>query len=339
MTPIASLLADTATHNWLSMEMLLTIGGVISGVAGVFGFIRWSTAMYRRRAKRLQSENEDLTDQLAKNEEKHQLALAELQVKCDAFQAELEEHKSDVATHRRRIHRALSKDGQTWTERVLHNAPGFKVLDLEERPTPIISVLNLKGGVGKTTITANLAAALDNRGYRVLLIDLDLQGSLTGLFLTDNEQEQLAGEGKLLGNFLEASFEADHPNLLDYTRQILGENKSGIVPTNDGLVYAETNLTIRWLLREEGNRDPRFLLRKELHLKRITNNYDLVLLDCPPVINICCVNALAASDYLLVPILPSKQATSRVPVLLKRLKEFRENITERCAANLSVLEG
>lgn len=49
-------------------------------------------------------------------------------------------------------------------------------------------------------------------------------------------------------------------------------------------------------------------------------------MDCPPIINICCVNALAASDYLLIPILPSQQATSRVPVLLKRLKEFRENI-------------
>jgi chromosome partitioning protein len=68
------------------------------------------------------------------------------------------------------------------------------------------------------------------------------------------------------------------------------------------------------------------LLRRELQFKRITSNYDLVLLDCPPLINICCVNALAASDYVLVPILPSKQATARVPILLQRLKAFQKNI-------------
>lgn len=84
-------------------------------------------------------------------------------------------------------------------------------------------------------------------------------------------------------------------------------------------------MTIRWLLRDS-TRDPRFLLRRELHLRRVTNAYDVVLLDCPPLINVSCVNALAASDYLLVPVLPSKQATKRVPVPLKRMRDFRENI-------------
>lgn len=130
---------------------------------------------------------------------------------------------------------------------------------------------------------------------------------------------------RLLSDFLAASFGAEYPNLLDFTCPILPEQKSALVPTTDNLAYAETNLTIRWLLRE-GNRDPRFLLRKELQMKRITNQYDIVLMDCPPIINVCCVNALAASDYVLIPILPSKQATSRVPVLLRRLKEFREKI-------------
>lgn len=86
----------------------------------------------------------------------------------------------------------------------------------------------------------------------------------------------------MLSDFLAASFGAEFPNLLDYTTAILPDAKSAIVPTTDGLAYAETNLTIRWLLRE-ANRDPRFLLRKELHLRRITGNYDIVLLDCPPL--------------------------------------------------------
>jgi chromosome partitioning protein len=160
-----------------------------------------------------------------------------------------------------------------------------------------------------------------------LLIDLDLQGSLTGLFMSDDQQDRLINEKRWLEDFLTASFEAEYQNLGEqYGQPIFPEAKSTLIPTTDNLVYAETNLTVRWLVREEGNKDPRFLLRKELQLKRITGRYDIILMDCPPVLNLCCVNALAASDYLLIPILPSQQATARVPILLKRLRVFRENI-------------
>jgi chromosome partitioning protein len=186
-------------------------------------------------------------------------------------------------------------------------------------------VFVIKGGVGKTTITANLGAALDAMGYRVLLIDLDLQGSLTSLFLSEKQQVEAYEQRRVLADFLAASFGAEYPNLRKYEHLILPESKSAIIPTTDELAYEETNLTIRWLLRER-NRDPRFLLRKELQLNRIKNNYDVVLMVCPPLINMCCVNALAASDYLLIPILPSVQATARVPILLERVREFQENV-------------
>jgi cellulose biosynthesis protein BcsQ len=237
---------------------------------------------------------------------------------------ELGEKARELSTMENRLHRAYQKDGQTWIERVRANAPEFKRLDPDERRMPIISVVNLKGGVGKTTITANLAAALDAMGWRVLLLDLDLQGSLSGLFLSDADLAQRGKENRLLDDFLESSFDAEHPKLPDYVHPILS-GRSGLVPASDNLFYAESNLTIRWQLRD-GTRDPRFLLRKELHLKRICNNYDIVLMDCPPVFNVCCVNALAASDYVLAPILATKQSTIRVPALLKRLKEFRDNV-------------
>lgn len=229
----------------------------------------------------------------------------------------------ELAGEQRRIKKALQKDGASWTEKVFQTKLiEFKPLDPETRPTPVISVLNLKGGVGKTTTTANLGAALAARGFRVLLIDLDLQGSLTGMFLPDKEVDELVKSGCLLEDFLTASFDAEFPNILDYARPIGLSRDSMLVPTTDNLSYAEMNLSVRWFLRDS-NRDPRLLLRRELQLKRVTDRFDVVLLDCPPVLNVSCVNALAASDYVLVPVMPSKQVTDRVTILLERLREFQ----------------
>jgi cellulose biosynthesis protein BcsQ len=360
--------ANQAAPNWTDKEVLIAVGSTVAALIPVCLFvIRLATSRERRAARKAEQERDalqkrlkgsemvdggaakpnlaemetrlqqtqrdakELSIQLAtmKDQEATQERLLDrLQNDLAGVESSLKQTEDDLATERRRVQRALRKSGQTWTEKVLSNAPDFKALDPDGRRTPIVSVLNLKGGVGKTTVTANLGAALDGLGYRVLLLDLDLQGSLTGLFLREGEQERVFKAEGLLGDFLAASFGAEYPNLLDYTRPILPDRKSGsgLVPTTDTLAYAETNLTIRWLLRETANRDPRFLLRRELQLKRVTGSYDVILLDCPPLINVCCVNALGASDYLLVPVLPSKQSTARVPVLLERLKEFRENI-------------
>lgn len=356
----ASTVASLPT--WTDKEVLGAFASYSVGIASVvLGLLRYVTRTQRQRVRELESElrkqraprNDappeepqpqlqqiesqlqgvqlEITRLLAVNAETsdrdktQRLQIEHLQRSLGELQSNVLQYEQEINTQHRRIKSALGKDGQTWNERVLHNAPDFKALDPEIRRTPILSVLNLKGGVGKTTISANLAAALDGLGYRVLVLDLDLQGSLTGLFLSEDQQEELTRQGKLLESFLRSSFGAEYPSLLDYAQPVLPTGKSALVPTSDDLVYTELNMTMRWMLRE-GNRDVRFLLRRELHLKRVTNKYDVILLDCPPLINVCCVNALAASDYLLIPVMPSKQATARVPVLLERLKEFREMV-------------
>jgi chromosome partitioning protein len=345
-------LLGAVSPTWTDKEVLIAVGSVAGAIVSAsLGVMRLVTMAARRRNRTLSRENQELRDRVAsipvleaklqqaeKEADSLKQGIAEassreatraqeverLQAALESSHATVDEHADVLAAERRRIEKAASKDGQTWTERVLAGAPEFKPLDPDVRRMPIVSVLNLKGGVGKTTITANLGAAMAARGFRTLLLDLDLQGSLTGLFIPEGEQASLQREHRMLGDFLASSFDADSPKLPDYTQPIL-QDGCALVPTADELTYAELNLTIRWLLRDS-RRDPRFLLRKELHLKRVTNNFDVVLLDCPPLINVSCVNALAASDYVLIPILPSKQATARVPVLLERLKEFRDNI-------------
>ena len=80
-------------------------------------------------------------------------------------------------------------------------------------------------------------------------------------------------------------------------------------------------------------RDVRFLLRRGLHAKEVAKRFDIVLLDCPPILNACCLNALAASDYVLVPAVPSRSAAVRVPLLLHRLEQLKPVINP----NLQVL--
>ena len=216
----------------------------------------------------------------------------------------------------RLLKRAKNLEGRLWLRKTLQGVPQFRPLG--ERHTAVISVLNLKGGVGKTTIAAHLGAAFSAKGYNVLLGDLDLQGSLSSLFIPESTLVARRGERLLLQHFLLDAAEKRKADLRSFCLPIF-DGKSAIIPSADSMAYAELNLTMQWLLRQ-GRRDTRFLLRKGLQQKRITRSFDIVLLDCPPLFNTCGINALAASDYVLIPVLPSRKAAERVPLLLERLQ-------------------
>lgn len=215
------------------------------------------------------------------------------------------------------------------------DTPPFR--PLVERRTPIISVLNLKGGVGKTTLTAYLAWALSARGYRVLLVDLDLQGSLSSLFLRNDELARLGKAGALLQHFLagvgKKAGGEEKRGLLDFAVPVPQlDPHSRLIAASDKLAYAELSQSVRWLLRVggttqnwNGRHDGRMILRRALHARGLYKKFDVILLDCPPLINLCCANALAASDSILIPVTPSLKALERVPPLLKRVAEIHEN--------------
>ena len=253
-------------------------------------------------------------------------SLAELQIDLETRQSELNRTAG-------RVRKALKLQGNLWAAKALQAVPKFRPLDLRNRA--IISVLNLKGGVGKTTITAHLGTALARRGYRVLMIDLDLQGSLTHMMIPYDKQSLLAADDRLIHHFMTKASGDKTEKLQDYAQTIFEFPESGgmvgLVPASDDLAYAELSLTLSWLL-QHGKRDNRFVLRKALHMLGLYQQYDIVLLDCPPLVNISCINALAASDYLLTPVNLGSRATSRVPVLLKRFlndERFRRHINHQ----------
>lgn len=249
---------------------------------------------------------------------------------------DLELREKELAQSARRMQKARSLRGYLLKAKALQARPRFRAL--AERNRAIIAIAALKGGVGKTTLTAHLAGAFARKGYRVLLVDLDLQGSLSGLMLPPDVIYERFKKKRLVQDFFVKAMEHKFTKLSEFivrSPQSMGcPGSIDIVPASDQLAYAELNLTLGWLLKR-GERDARFLLRRALHLKGPNAPYDLVLLDCPPLLNISCANALAASDFVLIPTLLSAKSTERVPNLIHAVQD--EPFVKHLNSHLRVL--
>lgn len=145
--------------------------------------------------------------------------------------------------------------------------------------TKIIAVMNHKGGVGKTTTTINLAAALQQKRKRVLLIDLDGQANLTESSGLSIEEEKTV-YGAMKG---------------EYPLPLVGlENGLTLVPSCLDLSAAESEL-----INEPG----REMILRGLIAKLLDNHkFDYILIDCPPSLGLLTLNALTAADYLIIPV-------------------------------------
>lgn len=139
----------------------------------------------------------------------------------------------------------------------------------------IISIVNHKGGTGKTTTTINLGSSLAEAGYRVLLVDFDAQGSLTYSLGIDDRGFTIA--------------DAFHGDVA--VHQLITE-REGMHVLLAGAGLADVELAI-------AKAEERF--HHLSHLLQGLPDYDFVLIDCPPSLSLLTLNALAASDYILVP--------------------------------------
>ena len=146
----------------------------------------------------------------------------------------------------------------------------------------IISFSNQKGGVGKTTTCVNVAACVASKGYKVLLVDLDPQGNATSSVGIEKNEDLKGIYNVIVGE----------TNIVEVVAKTKFDNLD-IIPSDINLAGAEVEL-VQMNSREH-------ILKNSLEIVR--NSYDYIFIDCPPSLGLLTINALTASDSIIIPIL------------------------------------
>jgi cellulose biosynthesis protein BcsQ len=267
----------------------------------------------------LASANADLHGRLDAQKDREKVIVREAKQHIYRHKKRSEEYQRQLESLVQQVREVTDLQGKIWERPATVPPPPFR--PLAEGGCPIVAVANLKGGVGKTSLTANFAATLWRRGKRVLVIDLDNQASLTHLCLPPGKAQELRAGGRLVHKVLSAK--SDHGMAAWSNVTMIGESGSYLLAASEELADVEEHVKAEWLLNPAGP-DRRYVLRAALHDPRIQERFDVILLDCPPRLGTACINALTACDSVLIPVLPDRTSADAVPRLLDWLRRLRE---------------
>lgn len=170
-----------------------------------------------------------------------------------------------------------------------------------------IPIINNKGGVGKTTTTVNLAGGLGSRGYRVLVVDLDSQGSASFALGIDRDDLDPGTAAVLFGEHRPSEV-------------IQSTGTENVDVLSGSLRLADTDT----MLSSTDGRETRLADS----LSDVTDRYDTVLIDCAPSTSLLTINALVAADAFIIPVAPSYLSLEGVVSLGKVVRNVRRNLGE-----------
>jgi len=198
--------------------------------------------------------------------------------------------------------------------------------------TKVVSILNLKGGVAKTTLTVALAEAFAIEGKRVLVVDIDPQCDTSIMLVGPENLEKLHKKGRTLAPFLLQNKNADE--LVDCLEPQVSDlrwvSDISLLASDMKLADAQNGLL------PQGQTVPRAALAKLLSQSQLRGLFDLVLIDCPPNFSILTQNALATSHSYIIPAIPDYLSLT---LAAARTKEYVERLNSRRPKNPVKLAG
>lgn len=250
----------------------------------------------------------------------------------------------------RAVARVVTKDGAeegkgVWLAGPIHQPENYKNSVTRSK---ILAIANLKGGVGKTTLAANIGAYLAKDWQkRVLLVDLDFQGSLSSMAFAG--KDWLAGRRSSLA----AKLISDdiRPDLIPHVAQSvdLNDNHNGrgrlkVITAYYDLAQADNRIMVEWLLQCRHKmpqtwhqvfteilagklfrtRDVRYTLAEALHSNSVQDAFDLIIIDCPPRLTTSEIQAFCASSHLLIPTIFDRTSAEAVLSLCEQIEILKK---------------